>query len=251
VVSELSAVAPRANGWNSDNNTLVEQLADLSTSLDLRDVPASLARVCAAAVATIEGAEYAGIIRAEAARPAGSAASDPRAARNDRRQCDTGEGPSVAAIHDQHIIRIADLAGEQRWPRFTPEAVNDGVRAVLAIRMSVGRRGWGALTLYSTKPAVFRPEDEITGLLLATYAAVVAADAQQQEHLRAGLVSRDLIGQAKGVLMERYRIDERKAFALLVRLSQDNNRRLIDIADRVVRTREDPTEAVAHLPRRD
>ncbi len=250
-MSEVSAVAGPTDGCNIHPSTVVERLADLSTSLDLRDVATSLTRVCAAAVATIEGAEYAGIIRAEPAHLAGFAASDSLAERIDRLQCDTGEGPSIAAIHDQHTVRIADLASEQRWPRFTPQASADGVRAVLAIRMSVGKRGWGALTLYSTKPAVFRPQDEITGLLLATYAAIAAADVQQQEHLRAGLVSRDLIGQAKGVLMERYQVDERRAFALLVRLSQDNNRRLIDIADRVVRTREDPTEAVAHLPRRD
>ena len=227
------------------------QLVDLSRSLDLPDVAASLARVCAIAVSTIEGAELAGITRVRRDQfPAGTA-SDALAAAIERLQRDTGDGPSVAAAQDQQITRIGDLAREQRWPLFTPRAQLYGIRAMLAIPVTVGQRGWGALTLYSTKPAVFGPQDEVSGLLLATYAAVVAARAQQQEQLRAGLASRDLIGQAKGVLMERYQIDERKAFALLVRLSQDNNRRLIDIADRVVRTREDPTEAVAHLPRRD
>jgi GAF domain-containing protein len=230
-----------------------ERLANLSTSLNPRDVTASLDQVCATAVLTIEGAEIAGVSQAA---PGGHlfaslAASDQLAGTIDRLQCDAGDGPSIAVMDDQQIIRIADLASDQRWPPFAMRATTYGIRSLLAVRVTVGSRGWGVLSLFSTNPAAFRPQDEITGLMLATFAAVAVADAQQQEHLRAGLVSRDLIGQAKGVLMERYRIDERKAFALLVRLSQDNNRRLIDIADRVVRTGEDPTEAVAHLPRRD
>jgi AmiR/NasT family two-component response regulator len=63
--------------------------------------------------------------------------------------------------------------------------------------------------------------------------------------------SRDIVGQAKGVLMQRHRIDGRQAFALLVRTSQGTNRRLIDIADRVARTGEDPTDAAARIPSRD
>jgi len=250
-VTETGAAAGRSSGPGECATPVAMQLVDLSRSLDLPDVAASLARVCAVAVTTIEGAELAGITRVGRDQFPAGAASDPLAATIDRLQRDTGEGPSVAAAQDQQTIRIGDLTREQRWPLFTPRAHLYGIRALLAIPVTVGQRGWGALTVYSTTPAVFRTQDEVTGLLLATYAAVVAAGVQQQEQLRAGLASRDLIGQAKGVLMERYRVDERKAFALLVRLSQDNNRRLIDIADRVVRTREDPTEAVAQLPRRD
>ncbi|MET0964900.1 MAG: GAF and ANTAR domain-containing protein [Nakamurella sp.] len=229
-----------------------ERLANLSTSLNPGDVTAALDRVCATAVLTIEGAELVGISQATAGRSFASLAGGDQLARTiDRLQCDAGEGPSIAAVADQQIIRIADLASDRRWPAFTMQATKYGIRSLLAVRVTVGNRGWGVLSFYSSTPAVFRPQDEVTGLLLATFAAVAIADAQQQEHLRAGLKSRDLIGQAKGVLMERYHIDERKAFALLVRLSQDNNRRLIDIADRLVRTGEDPAEAVGHLPRRD
>ncbi|MET0865543.1 MAG: GAF and ANTAR domain-containing protein, partial [Nakamurella sp.] len=161
------------------------------------------------------------------------------------------EGPSVSAVHEAHLVRIDDLAAERRWPLFTAEASLAGLGAVLAVRITVRNRAWGALTLYSTRSRAFRAEDETIGLLLATCAAVVVARVQTEQQLQAAIVSRDLIGQAKGVLMERFAIDERRAFALLVRLSQDNNRRLIDIADRVVRTREDPAEAVTQLPRRD
>jgi GAF domain-containing protein len=251
-VTEPSAVARRSNGCDDVHNIPAELLAELGCSLDPGDVGASLARVCVVAVGTVEGAQFAGIVRTAGNRQiAGCAATDPLVETVDRLQSDTRDGPSVAAIHDQRIVRIVDLSREQRWPLFTPRAAEIGIRSMLALRVTVGQRGWGALTLYSTNPGVFGPLDEVTGLLLASYAAVPVADAQHQQHLRAGLNSRDLIGQAKGVLMERYQIDQRKAFALLVRLSQDNNRRLIDIADRVVHTGEDPTDAVARLPRRD
>lgn len=251
-VPDTAADARCANGSDALPSLAAERLSTLSTSVNPGDVTDSLDRVCATAVLTIQGAELAGISQAAPGMLFASlAASDQLAGTIDRLQCNAGEGPSIAAMADHQIIRIADLASDQRWPAFAIQAMRYGIRSLLAVRVTVGKRGWGVLSLYSTNPAAFRPQDEVAGLLLATFAAVAVADAQQQEHLRAGLVSRDLIGQAKGVLMERYHIDERKAFALLVRLSQDNNRRLIDIADRVVRTGEDPTEAVGHLPRRD
>ena len=99
------------------------------------------------------------------------------------------------------------------------------------------------LNLYSEQVSAFDEHDEAVGLLLASHAAVALVGAQQRQFLRAGLDSRDLIGQAKGMLMERYRISADRAFALLIRLSQDNNVRLAEIAAQVVTTGLDPTAA--------
>ncbi|MEX5721243.1 ANTAR domain-containing protein [Geodermatophilus maliterrae] len=56
------------------------------------------------------------------------------------------------------------------------------------------------------------------------------ADARDLNHLTTALSSRDLIGQAKGILMERYKITAEMAFALLARTSQDTNRKLHEVA---------------------
>ena len=74
------------------------------------------------------------------------------------------------------------------------------------------------------------------GLLFVSHAAVAMAGAQKHDQMVSGLATRDLIGQAKGILMERYQVDSQRAFALLVRTSQHTNRKLRDIADELVTT---------------
>ncbi|WP_142063664.1 ANTAR domain-containing protein [Pseudonocardia kunmingensis] len=100
-------------------------------------------------------------------------------------------------------------------------------------RVEDGGRELGALNLYSDRVDAFDDESEHVGLLLASHAAVAMAGAQQQENLRAAIATRDLIGQAKGILMERYKVSEDQAFAILVRASQNANRKLRDVAEQL------------------
>jgi hypothetical protein len=88
----------------------------------------------------------------------------------------------------------------------------------------------GALNLYSSVPHAFDDESEDVGLVFASHAAVALAGAEHEAHLRAGMGSRDVIGQAKGILMERHKLTADQAFEVLARVSQELNRKLVDVA---------------------
>jgi hypothetical protein len=107
---------------------------------------------------------------------------------------------------------------------------------MLSLRLWVRGDDLGALNLYGRRPYAFDEESEQVGLLFVSHAAVAMAGAQKHDEMVAGLATRDLIGQAKGILMERYRIDAVRAFALLVRASQHSNRKLRDVATELAAT---------------
>jgi hypothetical protein len=98
----------------------------------------------------------------------------------------------------------------------------------------------GALTLYAPQPAAFSAHDERIIELFATRAALALAEAQRTDHLKAALVNRDLIGQAKGIIIERYKVKPDAAFSTLTRISQDGNIKLHEVARQVVETGEFP-----------
>jgi hypothetical protein len=114
---------------------------------------------------------------------------------------------------------------------------------MLSFQLFVRDRDLGALNLWSEDANAFDEEAEQVGVLLAGLTAVALIDAQQLEHLRTALLNRDVIGQAKGVLMERYKIGADRAFDLLVRASRDSNRKLHDVAREVTETGVDPNRA--------
>ncbi|WP_285579784.1 GAF and ANTAR domain-containing protein [Actinoallomurus iriomotensis] len=158
-------------------------------------------------------------------------------ARLDALQYDVGEGPCLDALLTD-TVRADDLAYESRWPRFAPVAVARGVRSVLAYRLSVRIGTVGVLSLYSPKPHAFSPAAERVGTSIAACAAIAMATIGERTQLRAALESRDVIGQAKGILMERYRVDAQEAFTLLSASSQHSNVKLRDVAERLAKTGE-------------
>ncbi len=103
----------------------------------------------------------------------------------------------------------------------------------------------GGLNLYARTPGAFDDESQEIGLMLASHAAVALAGAEHEEDLRIGMGSRDLIGQAKGILMERYQLTADQAFGVLRRVSQETNRKLADIAAELTDTRAVPTAPAA------
>jgi hypothetical protein len=159
------------------------------------------------------------------------------AARLDALQYDVGQGPCLDALLAE-TVRADDLAYESRWPRFAPTAVARGVRSVLAFRLSVRIGTVGVLSLYSPKPHAFTPAAERVGSSIAACAAIAMATIGERTQLRNALESRDVIGQAKGILMERYRVDAQEAFALLSASSQHTNVKLRNVAERLAKTGE-------------
>jgi GAF domain-containing protein len=102
------------------------------------------------------------------------------------------------------------MCAEQWWPQFTTRAAEHGIGSMLSFQLYVSGDNLGALNLYNSSPEAFSDESEHVGLLLASHAAVAVAGAQHEEHLLHAIAARDLIGQAKGILMERYKSPQTK-----------------------------------------
>lgn len=135
-------------------------------------------------------------------------------------------------------MRCDDLRAETRWPGFARRAVALGVLSVLSFQLFAADDSFGALNLYSPDAAAFGPDSESTGILLASHAALAMAASRTQEGLLTAMDSREMIGQAKGILMERYKVTGVEAFGLLVASSQAVNRKLRDVAEHLVATGE-------------
>jgi GAF domain-containing protein len=156
----------------------------------------------------------------------------------DRVQQQLGAGPCIDAAQRQLPIRIGDLLGERRWAAFRAEAAALGVRSILCVPLKVDERCRGTLSLFADRPTAFDHRDEQVATVFATVAALALADALRTEQMRAAMETRDLIGQAKGILMERNRITAPDAFAQLARQSQIRNVKLTVVARHLVETGE-------------
>lgn len=148
----------------------------------------------------------------------------------------TGTGPCIDASRDQMGVEIDDMSRDERWPQFAAAAVALGVRSMLCVPLWVDDRRLGSLSLYADAPEAFDATCKRLAELYATHAAVALLDAQRADQLRRALSSRDVIGQAKGVLMERHRITADAAFAMLTEASKNTNRKVTDIAESIAVT---------------
>src|SRR5438552_11392276 len=207
--------------------------------------------IVALAVEVIPGADLAGfsLVAPESIRTPSS--NGPIVVELDSLQAELGEGPCLSAIAEQTVCYSPDLSTDARWPRFAPAAAELGMGSLLAEPLFVGDRILGALNLYSRRVDAFDEADMATALLFSTHAAIALSQAQTRagdveltRQLREAIESRDVIGQAKGILMERERVDADVAFDMLRRASQRLNIKLRDVAGRVVHAR-DADDSVA------
>jgi len=129
-----------------------------------------------------------------------------------------GEGPCLDAIREHDVFQTDNLADDARWPDFARRAAEEtGVASVLAFRLFIEADRMGALNLFSRDTAAFDAEDRAVGSIFAAHAAVALSAANQQDQMERGMASRDVIGQAKGILMARQRIGADEAFDMLRR----------------------------------
>jgi GAF domain-containing protein len=188
-------------------------------------------------VAVIElPADHAGISEIRGGDVLTRAATGETAIAIDQAQYLTGEGPCLTSLRDEITVRSDDLTAETRWPKFTPAAVAAGARSMMSVQLFVEGDNLGALNLYALASNAFSEPDESTALLLASHAAIALHSSQMEIHLREAIVTRDVIGQAKGVLMERLKIDQARAFEWLVVASQRTHRKLRDVAEEIAET---------------
>ncbi len=198
------------------------------------------------AVDTIDGCDFAGIFLLDGDAVTTPAHTDPIVIEVDALQNRHQQGPCLDVIAHGGTLYAGDLADDARWPLYAPEATAAGVRGVLALSLS-GRGTQGALNLYARYPQAFGVIDRAKGLILAGLAgqALSTAQAHDEEtqrlgNLQAALLTRAVIGQAQGILIERERITADQAFDILRRASQHLNIKLRDVAQALVDTGETP-----------
>lgn len=228
---------------------LARHLADIATVM-LRPGRATSAaqRILTLAVATIDDCDEAALCGDSGLNTHTS--PSPLMAQLNALQTKAGHGPCLDALGGLDTVYVPDLLDDQSWPLFSPEAARLGLRSALAYRLSVEGETVGALQLYARLPGAFNANERAQGLIFASYAglALSLAKAQEAEEERIGnletaLASRDVIGQAQGILMERERITADQAFRLLRRSSQHLNRKLRTVAQDIVDTGTIPPEA--------
>lgn len=226
---------------------LVEALAAAARQVESSDDAGSEAEavslIVSAAVETVPGAEQAGV---SLLRGDGSITSQAVSAESvravDQLQASYREGPCVTALWDQRTVLVEDMTSEAgRWPRFGPAAAAAGVGSMLSFQLYAAEQSLGALNLYANEPGRFTVDSQTLGGLFAMHAATALGQAQHVNQLHEALASRDVIGQAKGMLMERFGLDAEQAFGMLVRSSQETNLKLVAVARWLTST--SPTDA--------
>lgn len=223
---------------NNGNNAVVSQLAELVSTLerDETEIRAGLRELIDSGVRHVAGSQYAGITLAERSRAVTNiVATHGYPMVLDAIQNKYGEGPCLAAAWRHHIMHIDDLNVDDRWPHYREHALEQTpIRSVLSFELFVDGSGMAALNFYANNAHAFNDEAMELGGVFATHVALAWSMMRRQDQFRSALASRDIIGQAKGVVMERFNLDAVEAFELLTRLSQQSNTRLTDIAARLI-----------------
>ncbi|MDF9714895.1 ANTAR domain-containing protein [Nocardioides sp. ChNu-153] len=231
---------------------LGRRMAELARELDsLRSVEAVQEHVVAAAVDLVESCTSASLVPSAPAEgqanhatpvtpaaPVPSAVTDPRLQALDDLQRALREGPCVDVVGEVALVHSYDLAAESRWPRWSAEVVRTlGARSLLSVRLRTNRDQIGVLTLYSDAVGGFDHEERESAQAIAAHGAVALAAVRNVDRMLEAMNRRTTIGAAIGIVMERFDLEEAVAFEVLRRLSQEQNRKLFDIAEELVRER--------------
>jgi GAF domain-containing protein len=220
-----------------------ESLEIMARALHVKnaDLEPTLEAIAATAVAMLSPARYAALTVLSHGELIPRASTGEPPLLLDRLQQRLGDGPCINAAKHQSVFRIDDTREELRWADFCAEAARLNVRSMLCVPLWIDERGLGALSLYADQTMAFSESHERVTVLLATFAALALADAQRADQMHDALSNRDVIGQAKGILMERHGVTADGAFSVLSRVSQAENVKLAEIARRFVETRDLPS----------
>jgi len=223
-------------GTSEGQDELAVQLSRFARSLQQQQDPhTTLLEVVRAAVELVPGCDEGSISVVLGRRRVHSEAASgdlPRIV--DALQEGLGQGPCLDAAYEHETVRVPDMAGEARWPLFSAAAAAEGALGMMSFQLYVQGDNLGALNLFARRAFAFDDESEHVGLLFASHAALAYAAAQDKAGLTRTAVTRQLIGQAQGILMERHKVTPDQAFAMLVRVSQHRNDKLRHVAERLV-----------------
>jgi len=228
LADELAAVSARMSGLLLSRET-VRAALNLVTSLARESIPGT----AGAGVTLLD--EHGDKVTA--------AATDPVVQHLDSLQYELGEGPCLSAWAQRSTFRVDDIAAEQRWPRWSSAARPSGLSSALSTPLVAGSAALGAIKVYGRERAAFGDRHEYLLAMFAAQAAILVANAQSfqnaqrlSEELVDALRARDAISMAKGIVMAREGVDEATAFAVLVSTSQEQDKKLRDVATALVRS---------------
>jgi ANTAR domain-containing protein/GAF domain-containing protein/PAS domain-containing protein len=218
--------------------------ADLGKQLSAEDGPeAMLTRVVELACRWVPGAERASVCQLPRdGELLTLAATDGEAIACDTIQHDTEQGPAFDTTIEHATMHVDDLDREARWRLFTAQARDLGIRSILACELPLTRGGAAALNLYSSQPGAFTALAELIAPVFAARASIALAHADELHHLQQAIETRQTIGQALGILVERHRLTPDQAFELLADASKTSHIKLRDLAARINDTGEDPDD---------
>ncbi|OZM82019.1 GAF and ANTAR domain-containing protein [Pseudonocardia sp. MH-G8] len=227
-----------------DADDVASKLAEMArVLLGERTVQATLDTIVEWAVQTVDGCDHAGILTIDRrGNVLSAAATDDVVRQSDAVQGELREGPCYDALREGRTFEIPDMAGETRWQRYAPRAVQLGIGSGFGFQLSTGGDTLGALNLYAKASHAFGEQARQVGTVFAAQAAVAMAWSRTEAQLREAISSRQVIGEAIGILMERRRLTSAQAFALLTSASQQSNIKLREIAERVAQTGEEPAQ---------
>jgi len=166
-----------------------------------------------------------------------ASATSPRVEESDRIQRETGEGPCFAASQTGELFRVDDTTLVTDWPEWAWAVSQMGIRSALGVPLRTNDRNYGALNLYSEQPKAFGEDEIAIAMIFGRHAAIALDGATKQESLGQAIDARKVIGQAQGIIMERYGVDADSAFNTLLRFSQNNNLKLRYVAEHIVEER--------------
>lgn len=218
------------------------EFKQLSVALSAaEDEPSRLQLIVDSAPHLVPRCDHAGMTLNEKGGVLTRVSSDHVVRRANELQYELGEGPCLNMMRDQDTITVPDLAGDQRWPRWAATVHAElGVSSMMSLLVCTDQESYGALSLYASRGRRFDADDVAIAQALAGHMAAIIANGREVDHLGIANLTRLAIGQAQGILMDRLDIDADQAFDYLRRVSSHSNRKLVNVAEDIVRTRKLP-----------
>lgn len=226
-----------ASSPEGPSRSLVEAFREMAARIhSSEDYEDTLARISWTAADTIE-CDAASISTLEPTGPVSHGITAALAEKGDRIQYEENEGPCLDAAMSERWIYTADMAVADQWPQSSRRLVEElGIRSMFSCRLALDaapHRTLGGLNLYSTKADNFGDDDQMLAILLSSLGAVVVDASRQQANLRAAIESRQVIGEAIGILRAQGDVSSQEAFEMLSRASQRMNIKLRDLARQI------------------
>lgn len=201
------------------------------------DLQQVLARLSELAKQTVPGAAEVSVTLIQDGTATTAAFTGDMALHLDEKQYDVGYGPCLDAAQGGATLVIDDMMSEERWPNFTPRAVEHGANSSVSVGLPVLQAATGALNIYGDAPHAFDDDSVELAQTFASYAAVLLANAHLHEstatlaaQMQAAVSGRAVIEQAKGIIVAQRGCSPEEAFDVLSKVSQDSNRKLRHIA---------------------